>query len=274
MAGERKSYAFAINAAVFLFLEIAAVILLGHSSSLQDIWINRASHRVHAAIWGGSEKVLNYFTLDRQNRSLAAENLELSSVVREFGQRDLSWRENHLYDSQIGRFKLTPATIIKASRNSQHNYIVLNKGSEDGVKPQTGIVTTNGVVGVVSSVGKHFSYGITLMNPRISVSARIGLTGLVAPLEWDGKRSDGAVMRNLPLHHEINPGDTVWTSGFSSVFPSDIPVGVTGKVRLIDGSTNEVSVRLFQDFSALRYVIITENLDREEIAAVEKEGEK
>ncbi len=274
MAGERKSYAFAINAAVFLFLEIAAVILLGHSSSLQDIWINRASHRVHAAIWGGSEKVLNYFTLDRQNRSLAAENLELSSVVREFGQRDLSWRENHLYDSQIGRFKLTPATIVKASRNSQHNYIVLNKGSEDGVKPQTGIVTTNGVVGVVSSVGKHFSYGITLMNPRISVSARIGLTGLVAPLEWDGKRSDGAVMRNLPLHHEINPGDTVWTSGFSSVFPSDIPVGVTGKVRLIDGSTNEVSVRLFQDFSALRYVIITENLDREEIAAVEKEGEK
>ena len=274
MAGERKSYAFAINAAVFLFLEIAAVILLGHSSSLQDIWINRASHRVHAAIWGGSEKILNYFTLDRQNRSLAAENLELSSVVREFGQRDLSWRENHLYDSQIGRFKLTPATIVKASRNSQHNYIVLNKGSEDGVKPQTGIVTTNGVVGVVSSVGKHFSYGITLMNPRISVSARIGLTGLVAPLEWDGKRSDGAVMRNLPLHHEINPGDTVWTSGFSSVFPSDIPVGVTGKVRLIDGSTNEVSVRLFQDFSALRYVIITENLDREEIAAVEKEGEK
>ena len=274
MAGERKSYAFAINAAVFLFLEIAAVILLGHSSSLQDIWINRASHRVHAAIWGGSEKVLNYFTLDRQNRSLAAENLELSSVVREFGQRDLSWRENHLYDSQIGRFKLTPATIVKASRNSQHNYIVLNKGSEDGVKPQTGIVTTNGVVGVVSSVGKHFSYGITLMNPRISVSARIGLTGLVAPLEWDGKRSDGAVMRNLPLHHEINPGDTVWTSGFSSVFPSDIPVGVTGKVRLIDGSTNEVSVRLFQDFSALRYVIITENLDREDIAAVEKEGEK
>lgn len=274
MAGERKSYAFAINAAVFLLLEIAAVILLGHSSSLQDIWINRASHRVHAAIWGGSEKVLNYFTLDRQNRSLAAENLELSSVVREFGQRDLSWRENHLYDSQIGRFKLTPATIVKASRNSQHNYIVLNKGSEDGVKPQTGIVTTNGVVGVVSSVGKHFSYGITLMNPRISVSARIGLTGLVAPLEWDGKRSDGAVMRNLPLHYEINPGDTVWTSGFSSVFPSDIPVGVTGKVRLIDGSTNEVSVRLFQDFSALRYVIITENLDREEIAAVEKEGEK
>mgnify|MGYP002622430241 CR=1 FL=1 len=274
MAAERNRYALALNAAVFLVLEIAAVILLGHSSSLQDIWINRFSHRVHAGLWGGSEKVRNYFTLDKQNKTLAAENLELSTAVRELGQRDLSWRENHLYDSQIGQFKFTPATIVKASRNSQHNYIILNKGSEDGVKSQTGIVTTNGVVGVVSSVGKHYSYGLTLMNPRMSVSARIGLTGLVAPLEWDGKRSDGAVMRNLPLHHEIALGDTVWTSGFSSVFPADIPVGVTGKVRQIDGSTNEVSVRLFQDFAALRYVIITENLDRDEISAVEKEGSK
>ena len=41
---------------------------------------------------------------------------------------------------------------------------------------------------------------------------------------------------------------------------------------MVDGSTIEVSVRLFQDFSALRYVIITENLDRDSIAALEKEA--
>ena len=69
-------------------------------------------------------------------------------------------------------------------------------------------------------------------------------------------------MRGLPLHQQISPGDTVWTSGFSSVFPADIPVGTTGRIRQVDGSTNEVSVKLFQDFSALRYVIITENLDK------------
>lgn len=274
MAEGRKRFGFIFDAAVFLLLEIAAVLMMSRTSSLQDIWISRASHRTHAFVWGVSEKVQNFFSLDKQNRTLASENIELSALVREFGQRDLSYRENHLYDSRIGNFRLTPATIIKASRNSQHNYIVLDKGSEDGIKPQTGIVTTNGVVGIVNTVGKHFSYGLTLMNTKMSVSARIGLTGLVAPLEWDGVHSDGAMMRGLPLHHEISPGDTVWTSGFSSVFPPDIPIGITGKLRQVDGSTNEVAVKLFQDFAALRYVIITENLEREEIEELEREAQR
>lgn len=273
MAAERKRIGSDIlSAAVFVALEIAAIVMLSHSSSMQNIWINRASHRVHAAIWSAGENIRNYFTLDKQNKVLAAENVNLSTIVREIGQRDLSYRENHLYDSKVGSFKMTPATIVKASRNSQHNYIILNKGSEDGVKPQTGIVTTHGVIGVVNAVGRHYSYGITLMNPRMSVSARIGFTGMVAPLEWDGLSTDGAVMRGLPLHQQISQGDTVWTSGFSSVFPADIPIGTTGGIRQVDGSTNEVEVNLFQDFSALRYVIITENLDREEIAEVEKEA--
>ena len=274
MAGGKRPYSVIWTAAVFVILEIAAILMMSRTSSLQDIWISRASHRVHASIWGGGESIRNYFTLGQQNRELAQENFELSSLVREFGQKDLSYRENHLYDSNTGNFRLVPATIVKASRNSQHNYIVLNKGSEDGVKPQTGIITTNGVVGVVNAVGKRFSYGLTLMNNRMSVSARIGRTGLVAPLEWDGRHSNGALMKGLPLHYTVAPGDTVWTSGFSSVFPPDIPIGVTGKIRQVDGSTNEVHVQLFQDFNALRYVIITENLDREQIAEIEKEAAK
>lgn len=273
MAG-RKSYGQIWSAAVFLILEIAAILMLSNTGTLQDIWISRASHRVHALIWGTGEKVRNYFTLGEQNRALAAKNMELVKTIHVLGQRNLSYEKGHIYDTLTGNFRMTPATIVKLSRNSQHNYIILDKGSEDGIKPQTGIVTTNGVVGLINSVGKNFSYGITLMNARMSVSARIGMTGMVGPLEWDGKSTDGAIMRGLPLHHEIAPGDTVWTSGYSSMFPPDIPIGITGKNRMVDGSTNEVSVRLFQDFSALRYVIITENLDRGSIEAIEKEAVK
>ena len=82
----------------------------------------------------------------------------------------------------------------------------------------------------------------------------------------------GALLRNLPLHYGVEKGDTVWTSGYSDVFPPDIPIGITGEVRLKDGSVNDVKVKLFQDFAALRYVIITENLDRGEIASLEEEG--
>lgn len=271
MAG-RKSYGQLWNAAVFLILEIAAILMLTRTGTLQDIWISRASHRVHAMLWGTGEKLRNYFTLDEQNRDLASRNKELVQTVHYLGQKALSYEKGSVYDTVTANFHLIPATIVKVSRNTQHNYIVLDKGSEDGVKPQTGIVTTKGVVGMVHTVGKHFSYGITLMNARMSVSARIGRTGVTAPLEWDGVSTDGAVMKGLPLHNEVAPGDTVWTSGYSSIFPPQIPVGVTRKSRMVDGSTIEVSVRLFQDFSALRYVIITENLDRDSIAALEKEA--
>ncbi|MBQ9309272.1 MAG: rod shape-determining protein MreC [Bacteroidales bacterium] len=255
-------------------MEIAAIVLLTHTRSMQDIWLNKASHRVLGALWKSGESVRNYFSLGEQNRILAAENLALSVQLREYAQEDLAKRMNPMRDSISGSFRYIPASIVKASRNSQHNYIILNKGSEDGVKPQTGIITTHGVVGVVQAVDKHYSYGLSLMNTMLSVSARIGHTGLVAPLEWDGRRSDGAIMRNLPLHQAITPGDTVWTSGFSSVFPADIPIGTTGKVRMVDGSMNEAEVNLFQDFGAMRYVIITENIDKDEISGLEKAAAK
>ena len=68
---------------------------------------------------------------------------------------------------------------------------------------------------------------------------------------------------------DISVGDTVYTSGFSSIFPPDIPLGVTGESRIVNGSTSEIKVRLFEDFASLRYVTIVENLGRKEIKLLE-----
>ena len=111
------------------------------------------------------------------------------------------------------------------------------------------------------------------MNPEMSIGARLGRSELVAPLSWDGRHSGRAILRNLPPHFNVEPGDTVRTSGFSSIFPPDIPIGVTGESRLVDGSTRQVDVELFQDFSKLRYVTVVENRDRAAIMALEAEGE-
>ena len=76
-------------------------------------------------------------------------------------------------------------------------------------------------------------------------------------------------MGDIPPHYQINPGDTVRTSGYSAIFPADIPVGITGGTRLIDGSSQQADVRLLQDFSSLRYVTVTDNDDKDEIMALE-----
>ena len=169
------------------------------------------------------------------------------------------------------RFRYSTATIVKISRNTQHNYIIIDKGREEGITKNSGIITGNGVVGIIYAVDNHYAYGLTLMNPKISVSARIGHSGIVAPMAWDGLSSKRAVMKDIPLHYDVTPGDTVWTSGFSTIFPPDIPLGVTEGSHLENGASSTVDVELFQDFSALRHVIIVENPEREAIQKLEQQ---
>ena len=272
MARHAKTYAGLAVAAVFIILEIAALSMLKSSSVLQDTWINRASHRVMAWGWGRLSNVRNYLSLQQQNQILAGRNYELFKELQHYKEMEKELVALSRLDS-LGfrsRFNYIPAEITAMGTNSRHNYIILDKGRDEGVRAGSAIITPNGVVGMVYSVDRHYSYGLSLLNDKISVSARIGREGLVAPMSWDGRGTDRAVLRNIPLHLDVPQGDTVLTSGISTVYPADIPIGVTMGSRLVDGAVNIVDVKLFIDFSSLRYVIIAENPDRATIEEMER----
>lgn len=259
-----------LSAAIFVALEIAALAILSRSSSLANIWINRASHRTMAAVWGGFENVKNVFILPRQNEALLEQNIRLTNELQKYKLAEETATEaSSAAEGRNGSFLYIPATIVKLSTNTAHNHIILNKGSEDGVKPDCGIISTEGVIGVVEAVGRHYSYGLTLMNTNISIGGRIKGKDYLAPVVWDGRTTNGAWIKDMPLHHVVAPGDTVVTSGYSSIFPPDIPIGIAGESTMVDGSVFNVKVTLFQDFSSLKYVSIVENLDRDEIQALE-----
>lgn len=273
MPKERKIVPFIVSAAIFILMEIAAIHLIRRNDSLQDIWFARGAHRFMAAVWGGSENIKHYFSLGKENKALALENFNLrTELVR------LSGEGSEAYIDSISRsipfikyvrdFSYIPAEVVKISRNKQHNYLIINKGYEDGVVENSGIITGRGVVGIIDAVGKHHSYALSLMNTDISVSARLGTEGAVGSLTWTGTGSSHCVVRDIPLHFNYEEGDTVYTSGFSAIFPPDIPLGTAGKSRVVNGSSNEVKVELFQDFTALRYVTVVGNLSRDEINAL------
>ena len=274
MPKNSKSFLPLITAAIFIGMEIAAVAMLKSSSDLQDVWLNRASHKVIGRLWSGGETVRNHFSLARQNDALMEENFELRERIRDFELAREASVEANLSASGDRRFVYIPATVVKMSRNSMHNYIILNKGSEDGVTTHSGIITGKGVVGIISAVDKHYSYGLTLMNTSVSVSSRIGRSGMVSPLVWDGVNTNRGMLKDIPLHYTIEPGDTVVTSGFSNIFPADRPVGITGETEIVYGSTSQTAVTLFQDFGALRYVTIVQNPARDEVSSLEKREEE
>ncbi len=261
-----------VTAAVFLILESAAIAVLHYNNELQRNWLSGAGHSLMAVLWGGGEKVKGYFELSSRNDSLAAENARLAARLRcledNIAAAGIPVRED--IRGANGRFRFTPSEIVKLSNNRQHNYIILDKGSADGILEGAGVITEKGVVGIVERVSEHYCYGISFRNYNMSVSARLGKEGPVGPLSWDGFRS--AVLEEIP-HHLVNGiGDTVYTSGFSAIFPRDIPLGVTVSSHLKDGATFNLEVRLFEEFSSLKNVTIVSNPDSEELETLEEEG--
>lgn len=261
-------------AVVFIVLEVAAILMLSHNRQLQRLWIARISHGFMAATWGTTQAVSDYFSLRKQNDELALENSRLQEIVRSY---ELAAREADPASKPVmmdNGFNYIPGTIIKSSTNTQHNYLIIDKGSDDGVTRNSGVVTPDGVIGIVDAVSRHYSYAISFLNTELFISARLGESGAVGPLAWDGASSDGAILKEIPLQFKFEPGDTVYTSGYSSIFPPDIPIGVAGDSKIINGATNEIKVRLFQDHKALKYITIVRSTRAGEIEAIEKQEEQ
>lgn len=274
MPKERSVVRNILTVAVFIILEIASVLMLSRNNQIQRLWIARISHGFMARTWGASQSVSNYFSLKRQNDELALENDRLQKLVRGY---ELAAREADPASKPVladNGFNYIPATIIKSSTNTQHNYLIIDKGSEDGVTRNSGIITDKGVIGIVDAVSSHYSYAISFLNTELFISARLGNSGAVGPLAWDGTGSDRAILKEIPLQFKFATGDTVYTSGYSTIFPPDIPIGVAGESKIINGATNEIKVDLFQNHKALKYVTIVSNTRAAEIEAIEKQEEQ
>ena len=244
-----------LSAAIFIGLEIAALSMLRNSGELQEIWIARVAHGAMKGVWGSGQKISDYFSLAESNAALAEENHELllriqhlEETLREHGNLNEPTPRN------TKRFRFTSASIVKISTNLQHNYFIIDKGKNDGI----------------DAVSDNYSYVISFQNHNMNVTARIGKDGRHGPMSWDGIRSNGAILKEIPHHLEIVPGDTIYTSGFSSIFPADIPLGTIRKASIVNGATYDINVTLFEDFGAIRYVTIAENIGDKEIRQLEE----
>ena len=261
-----------IGAAIFIILEVAALTMLSHNAQLQRTWISSGIQGVMGSVWGFTQNISDYFSLRKSNDELAQENFELRlklAKAEEALTADL--KAEIPAGSSVGEYIYIPATIVKISNNTQHNYMIVGKGSNQGVVEGAGVITGKGAVGVIDAVSENYSYARSFKNHEMSISARLGKEGAVGPLSWNGRTGNGAILKEIPHHVEFAPGDTVYTSGYSSIFPPDIPLGVTGASKIVNGATYEIEVKLFEDFGSVRYVTVVENKGQVEMKRLEEE---
>ena len=262
-----------INAAIFILLEVAALSMLYNNSQLQRTWFSKGTQAFMGAVWGTTQSIKDYFSLRKANDALALENFQLRTRLAKLETEALDSTTCNIPEApdMAGTFRYIPATITKISNNSQHNYLIVGKGTRDGVTVGSGVITGRGAIGVIDAVSERYAYARSFRNFGMSVSARIGRSGSVGPMEWDGRSRNKAVLKEIPHHIEFHEGDTVYTSGYSSIFPPDIPLGLTGQTRIVNGATYEIEITLLEDFGALRHVTIVDNTGREEMNRLEED---
>lgn len=259
---------------LFLFLEGASFFFIAEDSLFQQIKISGTLMYVKGEISSFISDIRYFVSLKEVNYILLEENLELKNRVEELSAKlklnDTITTNGH---SSNPKFSYIPAKIISNSTNKLQNFIILNKGKIHGVEKDMGVISPLGVVGIVSSVSNNFSYVISFLNISQSVSAKIAPSQSFGPMTWEGRSTNYATLSEIPYHIKFMTGDTVYTSGFSTIFPPDIPLGTAMKSTLIKGAYHKIEVKLFQDYNTLRYVNIVINNNKKELDQIIKENE-
>lgn len=268
---------FVRHGAWFTFLLLAGVscVMLFRSNPYQQSVYMTSAGAVSSSVYSAANGVTGYFNLrtinsDLQERLSLLEMENLSLRRRLQRAEELAYADTVTPDSALTPFRFITARVINNSIAHSNNFLTINRGSDDGIAPEMGVVDQNGVVGIVNVTGRHTARVISLLNSDLRLSCKVKGSDAFGSLVWDGKSPRRAVLEELPRHVEFAIGDTIITSGYSVVFPEGIPVGtVVEQMRDADDNFYSLRVELLTDFATLSTVRVIENFLKDEIEEVE-----
>jgi rod shape-determining protein MreC len=254
---------------LFILLEVVSITFIVRYNNFQKVRFLNSSNTIAGKVYTEINSVKEFFTLKVQNEKLAIENSNLRKELLTIKQAGLNVLTEHQLDSSS--VKLIPAKVINNSVNKQYNYITLNKGYQQGIRPDMGVISSDGVVGVIVNVSQNYSTALSVLNGRWSINAKLSNSNYFGPLKWEGKNPYLAILNEIPYHVKVQEEDEVVTSGYSDIFPEGILIGRVVKVGHSKGANfQEIWVQLSTDFNNLYFVDIIQNSMNIEKRQIEK----
>ena len=258
----RHSYVF-----LFILLETLSLVLLFGFNDRQNEAFMTSANTMSGTLLEWRTGVEHYFGLRRENTALLEENARLRSLLYELTDSQCVETERALSSEGV-----IAARVIDNTVRKDDNYITIDKGKRDGIAPGMGVYSPDGVVGSVMLTGNRYSVIMPVLNGSTSISCKIKGSESFGFLEWQGGDPYVAQISDMPYHSIVGIGDTIVTTGFSSVFPENIPVGkVAGVERSSNGYTLKVKVNLAIDISDLRWVYVHSRTRDDEIDGLYKQ---
>ena len=258
---------------LFLLLMIIAVSLTIQSHSYHKSKVISSANFFTGGVYEMTSNVEGYFNLKVQNEELAKENARLKGLL--FNIKDSTKVPNLDSIKGVKKTDIIISKVIKNSYSNQVNFLTLNSGSKQGVKPEMGVINSLGIVGVIENTSANYSTVLSILNTESPLNAKVKKSNHLGSLTWNGKNTGFVQLTDVPRLATVRKGDTIVTGAQSTIFPENIGIGTIEKIY-IDNETNlyMIDVRLFNDMTSLGHVYIIRNKDREEIINLEKKTQK
>ncbi len=252
---------------LFLSLQLICIYQIVNYSNYHKAKFDESLLGINGRINQKYSNAVNYFSLKKTNDSLQAANGRLYNLLKEnYAIPDSAFTEtiNRLTTDSLSTsptIKYHTAEVISNSVSFKNNLIVLNKGLSDGIKPGMGIIThQNAVVGIVTDATDRYSVAMSMLHKDSHISGKLLKTGETGTMSWEGQEPNKVVLNNIPQSVSVKKGDTVISSGFSTVLPKGKLIGMVESVKKdTEHNTLKIVCKTFANFHNLNYVLVIEN---------------
>jgi rod shape-determining protein MreC len=233
-----------------------SIYLIYKSSHYKQWALNTFTKEITCPVFKIQSKYVDWLYVRRENKQLTEQNRNLLTLA--FNHKFDTSSIETVYHGDSLLFEYHTAKVIESTINKRNNYIILDKGSNDGIRVDMGVISAQGVVGIIKLASPNFSIAIPVVHSQFTIFAKVKNSDAVGMLTWDGADTRYVQLANLPHIEDVKVSDTIVTQQ-SLIFPPDYPVGVVESVlpETIDGYF-VVEVRLLVSFVQLRNTYIIE----------------
>lgn len=254
------------NFLLFLLLFTFSLALTFRSNTYQRNRFANSTNSLSGTLYSARSTIMGYFDLVEVNNTLQEENRRLRSLLQQ---------EEITIDSSAAipvnsDYIFTSARIINNSYGRSRNRLTLDTGREDSVDIDQGVISSAGVVGIVTAVSDKYASVQSVLNTASQINAKLAKSGHFGTLTWNTADPNVVQLIEIPRLAPVALGDTVVTGGRSTIFPEGILIGTVEQFdRPADKDFYTIDVRLFTDMTSLSRVYVIENVDAREIEELE-----
>ncbi len=200
--------------------------------------------------------VTSDFKKDASLEDLRAENAELMLSVNKMRNESLENQKlrEMLAFKDSSNFPLIPAKVVSKLVTTSHGNFIINRGSAEGILKGMPVISDKGLVGLIMNVAENYSVVRTIHNVNLSIAVTLQKTHVDGILNFDGRN---LIVKDIPTTYNVEIGERIDTSNFSSIFPPEIPVGVVSKKETnVLGLLHTITVAPFADIDSANNVFV------------------